>query len=224
MDPIIISLKVASISTIATLIIGIAAARLFTKHQFPFKSFFEVLMLIPMVLPPSVTGYCLLLIVGNRGPVGIFFSKYFGVNIVFTVGAACIAATVVSFPLMYQSVKASFSKIDPSIENAARTLGASEITVFFKVTIPMALPGILSGLALSFSRALGEFGATLMIAGNIPGKTQTIPVAMYYAVESGDTHTANMLLIFVFSLSFGLIYLMNMVQARNSEGDKNAKR
>lgn len=223
MNPIIISLKVAAISSVFTLIIGIAAARFFTRHDFPSKSFFEVLMLLPLVLPPSVTGYCLLLLVGNRGPVGWVFSKYFGINIVFTVTAACLAATVVSFPLMYQSVKAAFLKIDITIENAARTLGASEISVFFKITVPMAMPGVLSGLVLSFSRALGEFGATLMIAGNIPGKTQTIPVAMYYAVENGDTGTANMLLIFVLSLSFFLIYLMNVVQAKNSGGDKNVK-
>jgi molybdate transport system permease protein len=160
-------------------------------------------------LPPSVAGYGLLILVGKRGFVGQFLYNTFGVSIVFTWIAACVAATIVSLPLMYQSCKAAFLNVDSIYENAARTLGAGESKVFWKVVIPLAWPGIVGGIALSFARALGEFGATLMVAGNIPGKTQTIPLAIYFAVEDGDLKTANTLMIIVIVFSFLLIYSLN---------------
>lgn len=208
--PILISLKVAFISTIFTLGIGVVLAWVFTKYPFKGKDFFEGLIILPMVLPPSVTGYTLLMLFGKRGIFGEFLYNIFGVSLIFTWKAACVASFVVSLPLMYQSCKAAFTNIDKSLEKAARTLGADEKLIFFKIGIPMAAPGIISGTILSFTRALGEFGATLMIAGNIPGKTQTIPIAIYFAVDSGDTRTANILVGIVVFFSFFVIYGLNI--------------
>ncbi|NMM64841.1 molybdate ABC transporter permease subunit [Clostridium sp. P21] len=214
-SPIIISLKVSLISTIFTCIIGIALARLFTKYDFKGKNVLEVLIILPMVLPPSVTGYGLLVILGKYGFIGKLIFNVFNTSLIFTLTAACIASFIVSLPLMYQSCKAAFVNMDKVYENAARTLGASELKVFFKITLPMAFPGIISGLVLSFARALGEFGATLMVAGNIPGKTQTIPLAIYFAVESGDSRTANILVAIVLIFSFTTIYSLNIWTKRN---------
>lgn len=209
LSPIIISVKVALIATAVTLVLGIFLARIFTKYNFKGKDFLEVLVILPMVLPPSVTGYGLLILIGKRGFIGKVLYNTFGIKLVFTWVAACIAATVVSLPLMYQSCKAAFLNVNPVYENAGRTLGASERRVFWKVTLPLAWPGIVSGVVLSFARALGEFGATLMVAGNIPGKTETIPLAIYFAVEGGDTRTANTLMCIVVIFSFMLIYNLN---------------
>lgn len=209
-SPIIISLKVALIATIITLIFGVLLARVFTKYNFKFKDILEVIVILPMVIPPSVTGYGILVLFGKRGIIGRFLYEGFGVSIIFTWAAACIAASVVSLPLMYQSCKAGFLNIDHKYENAARTLGADERRIFWRITLPLSWPGILSGIVLSFARAIGEFGATLMVAGNIPGKTETIPLAIYYAVESGDKRTANMLIIIVTVFSFVMVYSLNM--------------
>lgn len=210
LSPIIISLKVSFISTIFTLIIGIALARFITKYNFKGKNILESMIILPMVLPPSVTGYGLLILLGKRSFLGGVLYKFFDISLIFTLGAACIASFIVSLPLMYQSCKAAFLNIDKTYENTARTLGASETRIFFKVTLPLSWPGVLSGIVLSFARALGEFGATLMVAGNIPGKTQTIPLAIYFAVEGGDNKTANVLFAIVLVFSFTLIYSLNM--------------
>ena len=215
-DHILISIKVALTATVFTLIVGIFLSRLFTKYDFKGKDFFEVLIILPMVIPPSITGYGLLILIGRRGLLGKILFEAFGVSIVFTWVAASLAAAVVSLPLMYQSCKTAFQNVNHIYENAARTLGADEKRVFWKVTLPLALPGIISGIVLSFSRALGEFGATLMVAGNIPGKTGTIPLAIYFAVESGDTRTANILMIIVLFFSFSLIYSLNLWLKRNN--------
>lgn len=209
LSPILISLKVASIATIITLILGVLLARVFTKYDFKAKDVLEVLVIMPMVLPPSVTGYGLLILIGKRGFIGKFIYNNFGISLVFTWAAACIAAAVVALPLMYQSCKAAFLNVNHIYEDAARTLGAGERRVFFKITLPLAWPGVASGIVLSFARALGEFGATLMVAGNIPGKTETIPTAIYYAVEAGDIRTANILMGIVVTFSFILIYTLN---------------
>lgn len=210
LSPLIISLKVSLISTIFTLITGVFLARILTKYNFKGKDILEAIIILPMVLPPSVTGYALLIILGKKGIIGGLLYKLFGTHLIFTTTAACIASFIVSLPLMYQSCKAAFTNVDKMYENTARTLGASEARVFFKVTLPLAYTGILSGTVLSFARALGEFGATLMVAGNIPGKTQTIPLAIYFAVEGGDTKTANILFTIVLIFSFTLIYGLNM--------------
>jgi molybdate transport system permease protein len=209
LSPIIISIKVALIATIFTLIFGILLSRIFTKYNFKGKDLLEVLIILPMVLPPTVVGYGLLILIGRRGPIGRFLTDAFGISLVFTWIAACIAATIVSLPLMYQSCKAAFLNVNENYENAARTLGADERRVFWRVTLPLAWPGIVSGIVLSFARALGEFGATLMVAGNIPGKTETIPLAIYFAVESGNTKTANILMGVVVVFSFTLVYGLN---------------
>ncbi len=209
LSPIIISLKVAAISTVITLIIGVLLSRIITKYDFKGKDIMEVILLLPMILPPSVVGYGLLILIGKRGILGKFLYDTFGIRLIFTWVAACIAATIVSLPLMYQSCKSAFLKIEPDLERAAMSLGANKRKVFFKISLPLALPGILSGTVLSFARALGEFGATLMVAGNIPGKTQNIPLAIYFAVETGDTKTANILLGIVVIFSFIVVYGTN---------------
>lgn len=206
---IILSLKIASISTLITLIIGVFLGRMLTKYQFKGKNVLEVLLILPMVLPPSVTGYGLLLIFGRNGVIGKILYNAFGISILFDWKAAIISATIVSLPLMYQSCKTAFLGVNPVLENAARTLGADERDVFWKIAFPIAWPSIISGIVLSFSRAIGEFGATLMVAGNIPGKTQTIPIAIYFASDAGDYATANTLVIIVVSFSFFVIYGLN---------------
>lgn len=209
-NPILISLKVAIPATFVTLILGVLLARLFTRYDFKLRDILEVILILPMVLPPSVTGYGLLILTGRRGPVGKLTYLLFGKDIIFTWVAASMASVVVSLPIMYQSVKTAFLNVDKTYENAARTLGASEEKIFWRITVPLAWPGIVSGLVLAFARALGEFGATLMVAGNIPGRTQTIPLAIYFAVESGDTRTANILMAIVILFSFTAIYGLNM--------------
>lgn len=202
--PILLSLRVATIATAVTLVLGLALARLFTRRRVPLKGFWETLILLPMVFPPTITGYLLLLAFGKRGPVGAFLSSL-GIPVVFTWGAAVLASVTVSLPLMYQNCKAALEGVDPRMVDAARTLGLGEGAIFRRVVVPLALPGILSGIALAFARALGEFGATLMIAGNIPGRTQTIPLALYSAVEGGRSDEANVYLVVTVALSFILV-------------------
>lgn len=210
LEPVIISLKTALVSTIFTLVIGIILAWIFARFEFPLKEFWEGFIILPMVLPPSVTGYALLMTLGKNGIIGKLLFGIFGINIIFTWKAACISAIVVSLPLMYQSCKAAFLNVDEIFEKAAQTLGASQRRIFFRIALPLASHGIISGIVLSFARALGEFGATLMIAGNIPGKTQTIPIAIYFAVDSGDARTANILVGIVVLFSFTVIYGLNI--------------
>lgn len=209
LSPVFISFKVALTATVFTLVFGVLLARIFTKYDFKAKDILESLVILPMVLPPSVTGYGLLILIGKRGIIGRFLFDTFGISLVFTWIAACIAAIIVSLPLMYQSCKAAFLNVNNIYEDAARTLGASEKRIFWRITLPLAWPGIVSGIVLSFARALGEFGATLMVAGNIPGKTETIPLAVYFAVEGGDTRTANILMGIVVAFSFTLIFGLN---------------
>ena len=163
-----------------------------------------------MILPPSIVGYLLLKVFGKRGPIGAFLLDTFGIQIVFTWIACVIAATVVALPLMYQNAKGAFHSVDPSYELAAKTLGSSSFKVFRTVTFPLSGPGIVSGIVLTFARALGEFGATLMLAGNIPGKTQTIPTAIYYAVVVGKDEKASMLVLIMVLFSFALVFGLNM--------------
>lgn len=219
-QPIILSLKVSFIATFFTFVIGVGLARIFTKLNFKGKSILEVIIILPMVLPPSVTGYLLLMFIGRRGPLGGFLYNNFNVQIVFTWVAAVIASSVVSLPLMYQNAKSAFQSINPAYENAARTLGAGSWRTFFMVALPLAWPGIVSGIVLSFARALGEFGATLMVAGNIPGKTQTIPLSIYFLVEAGDNKTADILVAIVTVFSFILIFAMNSWLKKRSYNDE----
>lgn len=209
LSPIILSLKIATIATIFSFILGILFAYLINKKNIPGKNIWETILILPMILPPSVMGYLLLIAFGKRGLIGSFLLDTFGIQIVFTWVGAVIAACIVSLPLMYQNVKAAFISTDPIYEQAAQTLGSSEWKIFRTITVPLAWPGIISGIVLAFARAIGEFGATLMIAGNIPGKTQTIPTAIYFAVESGHKELANTLVLIMTVFSFVLILGLN---------------
>lgn len=209
LEPILLSLKVAIAAVVVVFFVGLAIARTMARKEFFGKNALESLIVLPMVLPPTVLGYGLLILLGKRGPIGRFLLETFDLQLVFTWWAAVIASAVVSFPLMYQSAKAAFAGVDLSLEQAARTLGANELRIFLTITLPLAWPGILAGLVLSFARALGEFGATLMVAGNIPGQTQTIPLAIYFAVESGDTDAARNLVLVITLMSFATVFWLN---------------
>src|SRR5271154_6435081 len=188
-SPLWISLATSVTATILTLVVGLAAAAWRERRAGPGAALIDGLFLLPLVLPPTVVGFFLLLLFGRHGPLGKLFLK-FGATIVFSWPATVIAATVVAFPLMYLTARAALEQVEPHLLQAARTLGASEWRVFREIALPLAWPGVLAGTILSFARALGEFGATLMLAGNIPGKTATIPIAIYFAVEADDLHRA----------------------------------
>jgi molybdate transport system permease protein len=188
-SPIWISLATSFTATLFTLAAGLAVAAWRAGRSGPSMAFVDGICLLPLVLPPTVVGFFLLLIFGRNGPLGRLL-LHLGATIVFSWPATVIAAAVVAFPLMYLTARAALEQVDPQFLHAARTLGASEWRVFQEVALPLAWPGVLAGTILSFARALGEFGATLMLAGNIPGRTATIPIAIYFAVEAGDTSTA----------------------------------
>lgn len=206
--PVWLSLRVAVLSAILVTITAVPLALIMGKKRFWGRDLVEAAITLPLVLPPSVVGYGLLILIGIHGPLGRLLGR-FGYSLVFTWIAVTIAATIVAFPLMYQSARGAFASVNPNLEKAARTLGAGELRIFFTVTLPLARPGVMSGLVLSFARAMGEFGATLMVAGNIPGQTQTIPLAIYFAVESGDTATANILVGIITVFCFLLIFWVN---------------
>lgn len=206
--PVLLSLRVALIALIAVACLGLPVARLLARREFHGKDVLEAAITLPLVLPPSVIGYGLLVLIGKNGLLGEALADI-GTSIIFTWWSAVLASTVVAFPLMYQSAKAAFKSVDINYEKAARTLGAGEIRIFFTITLPLAWPGIIAGLVLSFARALGEFGATLMVAGNIPGQTQTIPLAIYFAVDAGDNITARTLVAIITVFSFLVIFWVN---------------
>lgn len=208
-QPIVLSIKVAFASLMFVMFFGIAAAYGMRKWNFSGKAAIEAAFSLPLVMPPVVTGFILLVLIGKRGPIGIFLDDAFRAQIIFTPYAAVLAGAVVAFPLMYQSTKAAFQSVDPKLEDAARVLGAGEWRVFWTVTLPLAWPGVVSGIVLSFARALGEFGATIMVAGNIPGKTQTIPLAIYFAAESNDIGLAGMYVIVISLITFSMIFGVN---------------
>jgi len=195
--PLSLSLQVAMWATLLNAVLGIGVAWVLARLRFPGRDLLDALLTLPMVLPPTVLGYYLLVLIGRNGPIGAFLHEHFGITLVFTFTGAVIAATVVAFPLVMKSARAAFETIDPQFERAARVLGLSPLAVFFRVTLPLARRGILAGLLLAFARALGEFGATLMVAGSIPGRTQTLSIAVYEAVQAGQDATANVLVAIV---------------------------
>lgn len=208
LSPALISIKITLISTGIIFIIGLSAAWGMTKYRGKWQGLIDGILTLPLVLPPTVAGFGILLLIGKHGPVGKFLD-IFGVNIVFSWYAAVIASTVVAFPLMYKTSKAAFEQIDPNVLNAARTLGASESKIFWRITVPMAWPGIAAATTLSFARSLGEFGATLMVAGSIPGKTMTIPIAIYFATAGGDMRVAMIWVIIIFAISLAVMVATN---------------
>lgn len=212
--PVWLSIKTAAIAGMIVIVFGTIAGRLLSRKNFRGKVLLETFLLLPMVLPPTVVGFFLIVIFGKNSPVGQFLEWLFQQPVVFTWYAAVIAAVVVAFPLMYQSAKAGFEAIDKDIEDAARIDGASEWRIFLYISIPLASKSLISGSILSFARALGEFGATLMFAGNIPGETQTIPTAIYIAIESGNMAWAWMWCISIFLLSFALLLVVQLKNKR----------
>ncbi|MBP6717360.1 MAG: molybdate ABC transporter permease subunit [Rhodoferax sp.] len=190
-----LSLKVALWATALNLVLGVGIGYGLARGRFWGREVLDAALTLPMVMPPTVLGYYLLVILGRKGVVGAWLQDHFGITLIFTWQGAVIAATVVAFPLVFKSARAAFEAVDSQLEQAARVLGVSEIGVFLRVTVPLAWRGILAGLLLAFARAMGEFGATLMVAGSIPGKTQTLSVAVYEAVQAGQDDTANLLVI-----------------------------
>jgi molybdate ABC transporter permease protein len=188
-SPLLISLATSLAATGVTLVTGLAAAAWRQNRAGAGAALIDGIFILPLVLPPTVVGFLLLLLFGRNGPFGKFLLQ-FGASVVFSWPATVIAATVVAFPLMYITARAALEQADPHLLQAARTLGASEARIFREVALPLAWPGVLAGTILSFARALGEFGATLMLAGNIPGKTETIPIAIYFAVEANEIQRA----------------------------------
>jgi molybdate ABC transporter permease protein len=218
LSPLWISLKVALISTFITFFIGILAAYWMSGYRGKYKIFIEGLFISPLIFPPTVVGFLLLLIFGKNGVIGQLLSTV-NINIVFTWYGAVIAAIVISFPLMYKTTLAAFEQIDLNLLCVARTLGATEWTVFWQIVLPLAIPGIVAATTLSFARALGEFGATLMIAGNIPGQTQTIPMAIYFAVEAGAINEAWFWVLIISCISLSSIGLTSFWQeVRGNQG------
>jgi molybdate transport system permease protein len=201
LSPLWISLKTVLVTTAITFILGIAAARWISRYTGKLKPVIDGIFILPLVLPPTVVGFGLLLFMGKHGWGGKFLAL-FHTSIVFSWPATVISAAVMSFPLMYMTTRGAFEQVDTNIENAARTLGASEWRVLYSVTLPMAWPGVAAGTILCFARSLGEFGATLMLAGNIPGKTTTIPVAIYFAIQAGDMKQAVYLMVIVLCIAF----------------------
>jgi molybdate transport system permease protein len=204
-DPLRLSIQVTAVAAVFIVLLGLPLARVLARRDFPGKTVAETLILLPLVLPPSVLGYYLLIVLGVDSPLG----RLLGMRILFTWPAAVIAATIVGLPLMVTAARAAIANVNPSLENAARVLGSSELGVFFRVTLPLARRGILAGATLATARALGEFGATLMVAGSIPGRTQTLPIAIYDAVQSGRYDAADRMVLLMTVLAFLSLWVVH---------------
>ncbi|WP_462411509.1 molybdate ABC transporter permease subunit [Neobacillus sp. Marseille-QA0830] len=211
-SPVRLSIEVAFISGVWVFIFGLFFGKIMANRKFKGKVFVDTILLLPLVLPPTVVGFLLIILFGRNSPVGQFIEWIFNQPVMFTWWAAVIASTVVAFPLMYQSARAGFEAIDEEIEHAARVDGANEMKVFLLISIPLALKSIVSGIVLSFARALGEFGATLMFAGNIPDKTQTIPTAIYVAMDSGNMALAWAWVISIIVISFIMLLCVHLIK------------
>ena len=220
-SPLFISIKTGIVATIFSFFLGIYAARKVVKTTPGKKAIIDGILTLPMVLPPTVADFFLLLIFSRRRPFGIFLFENFGIKVVQTWLGCIIAATVISFPLMYRNARAAMEQIDVNLIYAGRTLGMSDTEIFWKVVIPTAGPGIASGTILTFARALGEYGATSMLAGNIPGKTGTISQKIAMVIQDGDYMTAGVWVAIVMVIAFLVIFLMNLISGKKM---KNVKR
>lgn len=220
-SPLIISLKTGVVATIISFFLGIFAARKVIKTTPGKKAVIDGILTLPMVLPPTVAGFFLLLLFSKRRPLGIFLYEQFDIKVVQTWLGCIIAATVIAFPLMYRNARAAFEQIDVNLVYAGRTLGMSETQIFWKVVVPTAGPGIASGSILTFARALGEYGATSMLAGNIPGKTGTISQKIAMVIQDGDYLTAGIWVAIVILIALVIIVLMNLISGKKM---KNIKR
>lgn len=208
-SPVFISLRVSIFSTTLAIIVGIPLCWLLTNKNFSGKNLLSSLITLPMVLPPTVIGYYLLILIGRQSSIGVFLFNTFGISLVFTIYGAVIASFIVSLPLLVKTLHGGIEGIDNNLQDVARTLGKSEMEILFTITLPLAKSSLMAGTALAFARAMGEFGATLMVAGNIPGKTQTLSIAIYDAVQSGRTELANMLVILISLLTLGVLLILN---------------
>ncbi|MEW6658696.1 MAG: molybdate ABC transporter permease subunit [Thermodesulfobacteriota bacterium] len=193
LTPLWLTLKVAGVATLVSFLVGVVLAFLVARSRFWGREGLDSICTLPLVMPPTVLGYYLIVCIGRHGWLGRWLQETWGISLIFTWQGAALAAAVVSLPLIYKSARAAFEGVDPNLENAARTLGLSEAGVFLRVSLPLAWGGILAGTMMSFARAMGEFGATLMVAGNLPGKTQTLSIAVYDAVLAGNDQAAAVL-------------------------------
>ncbi len=219
-SPLWISLKTGLVATVISFFLGIFAARKVSTLSPGKKALIDGIFTMPMVLPPTVAGFFLLLIFSKRRPLGGFLFETFGIKVVQTWAGCVIAAVVIAFPLMYQNAKAAFEQIDPNLVYAARTLGMRETELFWKVVLPTAKPGILSGTILTFARAMGEYGATSMLAGNIPGKTSTISQRIALVIQDGDYAVAGLWVGIMITMSFGIMILIHLVSTKVGKQSK----
>ncbi len=220
-SPLIISLKTGVVATIVSFFLGLFAARKVIKLSYKAKAVVDGILTLPMVLPPTVAGFILLLIFSRRRPIGIFLDQQLDIQVVHTWLGCILAATVIAFPLMYRNARAAFEQIDANLVYAGRTLGMSEMNIFWRIVVPTAGPGIASGTILTFARAMGEYGATSMLAGNIPGKTGTISQRIAMVIQDGDFVTAGFWVVVVLLIAFVIIFLVNLVTGSRM---KNIKR
>jgi molybdate transport system permease protein len=212
-----LSLKVATWATALDLLLGVALGYLLARKRFPGRELLDAIMTLPMVMPPTVLGYYLLVLIGRNGWLGSWLQKSFGLNLIFTWQAAVIASAVVAFPLVLKGARSAFEAVDQQLEQAARVLGVSGFGVFLRVTLPLAWRGVLGGTLLAFARAMGEFGATLMVAGSIPGKTQTLSIAVYEAVQAGQDDHANLLVIITSVTCIAVLVLANKLTPNRNQ-------
>jgi molybdate transport system permease protein len=214
--PLWLSLRVAVLATLVALVIGLWLAYMLANREFRGKELLDAAVTLPLVLPPTVLGYYLLVLLGRASPLGKFYEWLFGAPLVFTWQAAVVAALIHATPLLVKSARAALESVDKSYERAARTLGASEWRVFFQVTLPLANRSILAAAVLAFARSLGDFGITIMIAGNIPGRTQTMSVAIYDAVEAGNGAMARVLVLIVSAAAMFILFLANRLSPKQA--------
>jgi molybdate transport system permease protein len=211
-----LSLKVACWATLIDLVLGVGFGYLLARKRFPGRELLDAVLTLPMVMPPTVLGYYLLVLIGRHGPLGAWLQQHFGIQLIFTWQAAVIAAAVVAFPLVLKGARAAFEAVDTQLEQAAYVLGLSPWAVFLRVTLPLAWRGVLGGTLLAFARSMGEFGATLMVAGSIAGKTQTLSIAVYEAVQAGQDDTANLLVMIT-----SLVCIIVLVSANRLTPNRN---
>jgi molybdate transport system permease protein len=214
--PFWLTLRVACLATFLAFLMGVALAFVIARRQFWGRDWLDAGLTLPLVLPPTVLGYYLLVVIGRKGWIGGWLHETFGISLIFTWQGAVLAAAIVSIPLVLKSSRAAFEEVDQDLENVARTLGLSELAVFLRVSFPLAWRGILAGTMLAFARAMGEFGATLMVAGNLPGKTQTLSLAVYDAVQAGNDHLAMALVLLTSTTCILILVVSGKLLHRNA--------
>ena len=211
--PVWLTLRVSTTATFFAVVLGLALAWLLARKEFPGKALLDALLMQPLVIPPTVLGYYLLVAFGRNAALGRWMEEVFGVTLVFTWRGAVLASLLASLPLFIKPARAAMESVDPHLENAARLLGKTEAAVFYTITLPLAWRGLLAGGMMAFARAVGDFGATLMVAGNIPGRTQTVPIAIYDAVQLGDMDSANTLVLIMTAFSIAVLLVVSRVTA-----------